>query len=322
MDELVRIANLKKYFPVSRGFRNKLYVRAVDDVTFQIKQGETLALVGESGCGKSTIGQAIMRLIEPTAGDVFFGSKNIFLFNKNDLQRFRKEIAMVFQDPYTSLDPRLRILDIVAEPLTTHTELKKGELSVRVLELLEQVGLGKEHLFRYPHEFSGGQRQRIAVARALALNPSFLILDEPTSALDVSVQAQVLNLIATLQKVHNLTYLFISHNLAVVEHISQRVIIMYLGKIVEMGSSSKIFAKPLHPYSKALLSAVPNPDPDKQVKQIILEGDVPSPVNVPPGCNFHTRCPHVQDQCKVDVPILTQVDKNYYVACHFWSNFV
>jgi oligopeptide/dipeptide ABC transporter ATP-binding protein len=318
MEPLVKVKNLKKYFPIRKGFfqREKQLVYAVDDVSFEIGQSETLGLVGESGCGKSTVGRTIMRLIEPTDGEVFFDSKKIFLLNRDELRAIRKKMAVIFQDPYSSLDPRMQIMDIVAEPLKTHTSLKNNALRDKVLDLLFQVGLGLEHLNRYPHEFSGGQRQRISIARALALNPSFLILDEPTSALDVSVQAQVLNLIADLQKSLNLTYLFISHNLAVVEHISHRVIIMYLGKIVEMGYTRKLFGNPLHPYSEALLSAIPNPDIDQQNEQILMKGDVPSPINLPSGCNFHTRCLHAMETCRIDEPRLKEVEKDHYVACH------
>jgi oligopeptide/dipeptide ABC transporter ATP-binding protein len=317
MDKLVRVEHLKKYFPLTKGLlKGKIFVRAVDDVSFEIARGETMALVGESGCGKSTVGRTIMRLIEPTGGDVYYGLQNILDLKKDEMQKLRKEIAIIFQDPYTALDPRLRILDIVGEPIKTHSRLRGNRLRSKVLELLEQVGLSTEHLNRYPHEFSGGQRQRISIARALALNPSFLILDEPTSALDVSVQAQVLNLIKGLQKIHNLTYLFISHNLAVVEHISDSVIIMYLGKIVEIGPCRKIFTHPRHPYSEALLSAVPNPDPENQRDQILLPGDVPSPVNVPAGCSFHTRCPQVQGSCRTTAPLLREIEKEHFVACH------
>jgi oligopeptide/dipeptide ABC transporter ATP-binding protein len=318
MEPLVKVKNLKKYFPIRKGFlqQEKQLVYAVDDVSFEIGQSETLGLVGESGCGKSTVGRTIMRLIEPTDGEVFFDSKKIFLLNRDELRAIRKKMAVIFQDPYSSLDPRMQIMDIVAEPLKTHTSLKNNALRDKVLDLLFQVGLGLEHLNRYPHEFSGGQRQRISIARALALNPSFLILDEPTSALDVSVQAQVLNLIADLQKSLNLTYLFISHNLAVVEHISHRVIIMYLGKIVEMGYTRKLFGNPLHPYSEALLSAIPNPDIDQQNEQILMKGDVPSPINLPSGCNFHTRCLHAMETCRIDEPRLREVEKDHYVACH------
>ena len=318
MEKLIRVEHLKKYFPIDQRLfkKAKKFVYAVDDVSFDIGEGETLGLVGESGCGKSTVGLAIMRLIEPTGGDVTFGSKDIFQLDQEELQSIRKEMAIIFQDPYSSLDPRLRVLDIVAEPLKTHTSLRGGKLQEKVLELLQFVGLGEEHLIRYPHEFSGGQRQRIAIARALALNPSFLILDEPTSALDVSVQAQVLNLIADLQKTFDLTYLFISHNLSVVKHISHHVIIMYLGKIVEIGPTDKIFLNPLHPYSKALLSAVPTMDPEQQDEEIILMGDVPSPVDVPSGCRFRTRCPFVEEACSKQIPVLTEVEEDHSVACH------
>jgi len=272
MDTLVRVENLRKYFPISHEIfgRNKSFVRAVDDVSFDIKKCETVGLVGESGCGKSTVGRTTLRLIEPTDGRVYFDSENILALDREGLRAIRKEMAIIFQDPYSSINPRMQLIDIVAEPLRTHTALNDKALRNRVMELLLQVGLGKEHLNRYPHEFSGGQRQRISIARALALNPSFLILDEPTSALDVSVQAQVLNLLSDLQQELDLTYLFISHNLAVVEHISHRVIIMYLGKIVEMGSTQHFFSNPLHPYSEALLSAIPSPDIDQQNEQILL----------------------------------------------------
>ncbi len=318
MDALVRVENLKKYFPISHGFfgKKKSFVRAVDDISFDIKKCETVGLVGESGCGKSTVGKAILRLIEPTDGKVFFNSEDILQLDREGLRAIRKEMAIIFQDPYSSINPRMQLLDIVAEPLRTHTSLKNRAMRDRVLELLVQVGMGEAHLNRYPHEFSGGQRQRISIARALALNPSFLILDEPTSALDVSVQAQVLNLLSDLQQELNLTYFFISHNLAVVEHISRRVIIMYLGKIVELGDTQSFFLNPLHPYSEALLSAIPNPDIDQQKEQILLKGDVPSPIQIPGGCNFHTRCPYAYGDCKINEPKLVEVTKDYFVACH------
>lgn len=318
MDALVRVENLRKHFPISHGLfgKKKSFVRAVDDISFDIEKRETVGLVGESGCGKSTVGKATLRLIEPTGGKVFFNAENILQLDPKGLRAIRKEMAIIFQDPYSSINPRMQLLDIVAEPLRTHTSLRNNALRDRVLELLAQVGLGEEHLNRYPHEFSGGQRQRISIARALALNPSFLILDEPTSALDVSVQAQVLNLISDLQQELNLTYLFISHNLAVVEHISHRVIIMYLGKIVEMGYTQNFFSDPLHPYSEALLSAIPNPDIDQQNEQILLKGDVPSPVNLPSGCNFHTRCPYAYENCRSNEPQLAEVEKKHFVACH------
>lgn len=318
MDALVRVENLRKHFPISYGLfdKKKSFVRAVDDISFDIEKRETVGLVGESGCGKSTVGMATLRLIEPTDGKVFFDSEDILQLDREGLRAIRKEMAIIFQDPYSSINPRMQLLDIVAEPLRTHTSLKNSDLRDRVLELLAQVGLGEAHLNRYPHEFSGGQRQRISIARALALNPSFLILDEPTSALDVSVQAQVLNLISDLQQELNLTYLFISHNLAVVEHISHRVIIMYLGKIVEMGYTQKIFSNPLHPYSEALLSAIPDPDIDQQKEQILLKGDVPSPIHIPSGCNFHTRCPYAYEDCRINEPVLTEVEKEHFAACH------
>lgn len=318
MDALVRVENLRKHFPISHGLfgKKKSFVRAVDDISFDIKKCETVGLVGESGCGKSTVGKTTLRLIEPTGGKVFFDAENILQLDREGLRAIRKEMAIIFQDPYSSINPRMQLLDIVAEPLRTHTSLRNNALRDRVLELLAQVGLGEEHLNRYPHEFSGGQRQRISIARALALNPSFLILDEPTSALDVSVQAQVLNLISDLQQELNLTYLFISHNLAVVEHISHRIIIMYLGKIVEMGYTQNFFSDPLHPYSEALLSAIPNPDIDQPNEQILLNGDVPSPVNLPSGCNFHTRCPYACENCRSNEPQLAEVEKKHFVACH------
>ena len=315
---LVRVAHLQKYFPVKAGFfkRSTHFVRAVDDVSFSIARGETLGLVGESGCGKSTVGQSMLRLVEPTGGEVMFDSKNLLQLDAAQLRNIRKEIAMIFQDPYSSLNPRQQVLDIVAEPLRTHAALNGAQTRERVLELLQHVGLGSEHLHRYPHQFSGGQRQRISVARALALNPSFLILDEPTSALDVSVQAQVLNLLSDLQHKFNLTYLFISHNLAVVEHISHRVVIMYLGKIVEVGPTRKLFENPLHPYSRALLAAVPNPDPDHQAEAFILMGDVPSAVDIPSGCRFRTRCPLAENICSQETPELVEIDPQHRVACH------
>ncbi|MCF8069471.1 MAG: dipeptide ABC transporter ATP-binding protein [Desulfobacterales bacterium] len=320
MSYLVEVNHLKKYFPLKKGVfsRHKDFVCAVDNVSFGISKGETLGLVGESGCGKTTIGRTIMKLIEPTSGNAFFDSNNLFLLNPKKLREIRKKIALVFQDPYSSLNPRMQVRDIIAEPLTTHTDIKNSQLRDKVLELLSYVGMGKEHMMRYPHQFSGGQLQRISVARALALNPSFMVLDEPTSALDVSVQAQVLNLLADLQETFNLTYLFISHNLSVVEHISHRVAIMYLGRIVEMGPTKNIFANPLHPYAKALLSAVPNPDPDHQQEEVILTGDVPSPVNIPEGCRFHTRCNYKMPICQRIEPDLKEKEPGHEVACHLY----
>jgi oligopeptide/dipeptide ABC transporter ATP-binding protein len=319
MEAMVKVQSLKKYFPFGkkRFGKKQKFVYAVDDVSFTVKQGETLGLVGESGCGKSTVGRTIMRLYEPTAGDVLYNERSLFDMQDEELRTIRKDMALILQDPYSSLSPRLQVLDIVAEPLRTHTDLTGAELRDAVLTLLGHVGLGREHLMRYPHEFSGGQRQRIAIARALALNPSFIILDEPTSALDVSVQAQVLNLLVDLQREFRLTYLFISHNLAVVEYISHHVAIMYLGKIVEMGETSQIFNNPRHPYAKALLSAVPNPDPDQTEEEIILSGDVPSPVNVPYGCRFRTRCPIAEKLCRQHEPKFLEIEPGHMAACHF-----
>jgi len=316
MSVIVEVENLRKYFPVI-GERKKEYVKAVEDVSFAIQQGETVGLVGESGCGKTTVGRTILRLITPTAGQVFFKGRNLFILKRKELRRTRRKIGVVFQDPYSSLDPRMNVRDIVGEPLKTHTNLKGLRLQERVIELLAQVGLKEDSLYRYPHEFSGGQRQRIVMARALALDPDFIVLDEPTSALDVSVQAQVLNLIIRLQKKLNLTYLFISHDLIVVRYIANRIMVMYLGRIVEIGPADEIFNHPLHPYTKALVSAVPIPDVHQQRKEILLEGSVPSPIDVPSGCSFHTRCPETKKEiCKRELPILKKVGKGHYVACH------
>jgi len=319
VETLLHVKRLKKYFPVSSGFfeKRKKFVHAVDDISFDVTKGETVGLVGESGSGKSTVGRTIMGLLKPTEGKILFDQDSIFQLDREKLRVIRRRMAIVFQDPYSSLNPRLRILDIVAEPLKTHMDsIGSGELEDKVAALLEHVGLSRKHFMRYPHEFSGGQRQRIAIARALALNPSFIVFDEPTSALDVSVQAQVLNLIADTQKEFRLTYLFISHNLAVVKHISNRIIIMYLGKIVEVGKTQDIFQDPLHPYSKALLSAIPFLDPDRHREEILLGGDVPSPIDVPSGCHFHARCQSVFERCYNDLPALREIKKGHWVACH------
>lgn len=319
MSPLVEVKNLRKYFSVIRGFwqRRKEYVKAVEDVSFSIRQGETVGLVGESGCGKTTIGRTILRLIAPTAGEVFFKKRSLFALGDEELRKTRKMMGVVFQDPYTSLNPRMNIQSIVGEPLRTHSNLKGLELQERVIGLLGQVGLKEDALYGYPHEFSGGQRQRIGIARALAMDPEFIVLDEPTSALDVSVQAQVLNLIIELQKKLNLTYLFISHDLIVVNYIADRIMVMYLGRIVETGPANTIFNHPLHPYAKALISAVPIPDVHQQRKEVLLQGNVPSPINVPSGCSFHTRCPEMKNEiCKREVPPLKKIDEEHYVACH------
>jgi len=307
---LVQAINLVKYFPVPSGV-----VHAVDGVSFGIQEGETVGLVGESGCGKTTVGRTMLKLTPPTAGEVRFEGRDIFALRAKALQALRRRMAIVFQNPYSSLNPRMKVKDIVAEPLRTHTDLRGQALRERVLELLDQVGLTEQHLLRYPHEFSGGQRQRIAIARALALQPKFIVFDEPTSALDVSVQAQVLNLIRNLQKELSLTYLFISHNLSVVEHIADRIMIMYLGQLVEIGRSEEIFAHPLHPYTQALLSAIPDVDPDQTGEVFLLEGDIPSPVHPPPGCRFHTRCPIAAPACHKEEPELSELSPGHWVAC-------
>jgi len=316
MRPFIQAVDLVKHFPVPGGV-----VHAVDGVSFDIGQGETVGLVGESGCGKTTVGRTMLNLIQPTAGELRFAGQDIFALRLKDLQVLRRKMAIVFQDPYSSLNPRMKVKDIVAEPLRTHTDLRGQTLRLRVLELLEQVGLAEQHLLRYPHEFSGGQRQRIAIARALALKPEFVVFDEPTSALDVSVQAQVLNLVRDLQGELALTYLFISHNLSVVEHIADRIMIMYLGKIVEIGRTEEIFARPLHPYTQALLSAIPTVDPAETGEAIVLAGDIPSPVHLPAGCRFHTRCPAVTPSCPTLAPDLAELTPGHWVACpHATSN--
>ena len=310
--ELVRVRNLVKHFAVDNSLD---VVRAVDDVSFDIFAGETLGLVGESGCGKSTVGRTILRLIEPTSGEIWFEGKDITSIGKNDLRAVRREMQIIFQDPYASLNPRLNILSIISEPLKIHGIGNKTEQKERVGELLGKVGLDPNYMFRYPHEFSGGQRQRLGIARALALNPKLIIADEPVSALDVSVQAQVVNLLQDLQAEFGLTYLFISHGLAVVEHISQRVAVMYLGKIVEITDSKNLYENPLHPYTKALLSAIPVPDPRRKRERIVLQGDVPTPINPPSGCRFRTRCPFALEECARVVPELREIEPDHFVAC-------
>ena len=315
---LLQIRNLKKYFSIRGGVfsREKARVHAVDDVSFDIIKGETLGLVGESGCGKSTTGRAILRLIEPTSGEVWFQGENVTKLDKRSMRHLRKEIQMIFQDPYSSLDPRMTVSSIIGEALLVH-RLTPGRKArdERVVELLETVGLSSEHLGRYPHEFSGGQRQRIGIARALAVNPKLIVCDEAVSALDVSVQAQVVNLLEDLQEKFGLTYLFIAHDLSVVEHISTRVAVMYLGKIVELAPAKQLYINPRHPYSEALLSAVPVPDPTAKRGRIILEGDVPSPVNPPSGCRFHTRCALRVPSCSQNEQVLTEVNPGHWVAC-------
>ncbi len=320
---LLEVKNLKKYFPVRRGvFRRTVgWVKAVDDVSFFIREGETLGLVGESGCGKTTCGRTILRLIEPTAGEVLFHLDDrtipVFKLRGRALKELRREMQIIFQDPYSSLNPRMTIGDIVGEPLLVHGLARGKELRERVAQLLEAVGLNPQYMKRYPHEFSGGQRQRIGIARALALDPKLIIADEPVSALDVSIQAQVLNLMEDLQDQFGLTYLFIAHDLSVVKHISDRVAVMYLGKLVEMAETEELFRFPKHPYTEALMSAVPIPDPDYQKERIILQGDVPSPVNPPSGCYFHPRCPYAKEVCSKEAPPFRDIGGEHYVACHF-----
>ncbi len=319
-DVLLEVKNLKKYFKIDKGFIKKKisYVQAVDDISFKIFRGETLGLVGESGCGKSTTGRTLIRLYEPTDGDIIFDGAEIGRMNESQLKPFRKRIQMIFQDPYASLNTRMTVGDIIGEPLDIHNLASGKERQERIYELLERVGLSKMHASRYPHEFSGGQRQRIGIARALAVKPEFIICDEPISALDVSIQAQVVNMLEDLQKEFGLTYLFIAHDLSMVKHISDRIGVMYLGKMMELSDSGSLYEKPLHPYTQALLSAIPIPDPEKtRAKQrVILEGDVPSPINPPSGCRFRTRCIYAMDVCSEIVPELKEVNPGHFVACH------
>ena len=315
------VEHLVKHFPIMKGafFQKQVgAVHAVDGISFEIKQGETFGLVGESGCGKSTTGRAILQLHRPTSGSVILDGKDLVQMKGQELQHMRRKMQMIFQDPYSSLNPRLTVGEIIGEPLVIHNVARGKEVQERVEELLVLVGLDPRFFDRYPHEFSGGQRQRIGVARALALNPSFIVCDEPIAALDVSIQAQVVNLLEDLQKQFGLTYLFIAHDLSMVRHISSRVAVMYLGIIVELADAEELYTHPLHPYTQALMSAVPVPDPavEEKRRRIILEGDVPSPVHVPPGCRFHTRCPIAVDKCKVDVPEWREAGNKHYVACH------
>ena len=315
---LLEVRNLRKYYPVTKGFifqRQVGAVKAVDDLSFFIRKGETLGLVGESGCGKTTTGRVILRLQEPTQGEALFEGRDIFKLRKEELRRLRRDMQIIFQDPYSSLNPRMTVGDIIGEPLEIHNLARGKEKVRRVQELLEVVGLSPYHANRYPHEFSGGQRQRIGIARALAVNPKLIIADEPVSALDVSIQAQVLNLLEELQKEFGLTYLFIAHDLSVVKHISDRIAVMYLGKIVELAETEELFSNPQHPYTEALLSAVPIPNPEMRRERIILPGDVPSPVNPPSGCRFHTRCLYAQASCKVDEPPFVDIGGGHFLAC-------
>lgn len=319
--ELLKVRDLKQYFPVKGGFlgRTVNHVKAVDGISFDIYEGETLSVVGESGCGKSTTGRAILRLEDPTAGEVEFQGEDLLSLSKKEMRDKRKDLQVIFQDPYASLNPRHTVAKILTEAMHIQKVAPKKELRKRAIELIETVGLNADQIDRYPHEFSGGQRQRIGIARALSLDPKLIIADEAVSALDVSIQAQVLNLLKSLQREFNLTYLFIAHDLGVVRHISDRIIVMYLGKIVEVADKKSLFENPQHPYTKALLSAIPIADPEKKKERIVLKGDVPSPIDPPAGCRFHTRCPFATDLCRTDVPELRNLDhmkQGHQAACH------
>lgn len=318
---LLEVKDLKKYFPIKGGLFGGTtgYVKAVDGVSFKINKGETFGLVGESGSGKTTIGQTILRMHEKTSGEVIFNNMDINNISKRELKSLRPRMQYIFQDPYSSLNPRIRIGDAIAEPLLEHKLASKEEVHEKVEKILEMCGLAAHYYDRFPHEFSGGQRQRIVIARAMALNPEFIVADEPVSALDVSIQAQIINLFMDLQKKRNLSYLFISHDLSVVEHLCSKIAIMYLGTIVELAERDELFSNPLHPYTKALLSAVPIPDPTLKRKRIILKGDIPSPENPPSGCRFHTRCPYAMDICSKEIPEFKKLGDKHEVACHLIS---
>ncbi|MEZ7172816.1 ABC transporter ATP-binding protein [Sporosarcina sp. OR05] len=316
---LLEVKGLKKHFEISEGFRKKKLLKAVDGIDFTVYEGETLGIVGESGCGKSTTGNLLVQLLEKTEGTVIFNGQNMDALSKEEIRRARADIQMIFQDPFSSLNPRMRVVDIIGEPLLTHTNKSKAEIREEVFKLMDAVGLDRSYGKRFPHEFSGGQRQRIGIARAIALRPKLIICDEPVSALDVSIQAQILNLLMGLQKEFQLTFIFIAHGLPAVKYISDRIAVMYLGKIVEITTKQQLFAQPMHPYTVSLVSAVPLPDPfirDKR-ERVILEGDIPSNVDIPSGCRFRTRCPYAQEVCKTDEPLLAELENGHYVSCHF-----
>lgn len=323
---MLEVQDLRKYFPVRGGVLMRVidWVRAVDGVSLRVVEGETFGLVGESGSGKTTFGRTVMRLIEPTSGRILFDGRDVTSLRGKELLQLRREMQIVFQDPYKALHPKKRVKDIVGEPLVIHEGLSNAEVRERVSEILKLVGLNPEHLDRYPHEFSGGQRQRIVIARALVLRPRFLVLDEPTSALDVSVQAKILNLLSELKEKFRLTYLLITHNMAVVNHFSDRVGVMYLGKLVEVAPTHELFGNSAHPYTMGLISSIPVPDPKlaKSRRKVILLGEIPSPVNPPSGCRFHTRCPYAKDICRKEEPEMEEVNSEHYVACHFWRELI
>lgn len=318
---LLEVKNLVKHYPIKAGVLQKTVgkVRSVDGVSFSIERGKTFGLVGESGCGKTTIGRTLIRLVEPTSGQAFLNGQDIFSLNKKDLKALRPKLQMIFQDPYSSLNPRMPVGEIIGEAVREHNLVDKDRLKDYILQIMEECGLRRYYIDRYPHEFSGGQRQRICIARALALRPELVIADEPVSALDVSIQAQVINLMKDLQTKNGLTYLFISHDLSVVEYLADTVGVMYLGSLVELATKEQIFSNPKHPYTQALLSAVPIPDPDKKMNRIILEGDIPSASNPPKGCKFHTRCPNCMDICKEQAPVWKDYGNGHYTACHLYS---
>ena len=320
-ENVLEVNQLKKYFPIKEGLLQRTvgYVRAVDGISFNIKRGTTMGLVGESGCGKTTVGRTILRLTDKSGGEVLFNGREVHELNRDELRALRPKMQIIFQDPYSSLSPRLPIGEIVGEAVREHGIVPKDEFNDYIDKIMSECGLQPYHRDRYPHEFSGGQRQRICIARALALNPEFVVCDEPVSALDVSIQAQIINLLKDLQEKYSLTYLFISHDLSVVEHISDHVGVMYLGNLVEYGQTDDIFAHPLHPYTKALFSAIPIPDPTIRRERIVLQGSIPSPANPPQGCKFHTRCPYATDRCREEAPCQREVETGHYVVCHLFD---